>query len=143
MFKWKPNSNGKIDTLIGPNTRINGDVEFTGGFHLDGRINGNVTALDADESTVSVSEHGCIDGSVLASSIILHGTVNGDINAADRVELGAKARVLGNVSYTVLESAVGAQINGKLIHRAAPTGDNQTQVEPTVGDRPGDSTEPS
>jgi len=42
----------------------------------------------------------------------------GDIDATDRVELGAKARVLGNVHYTIIETAVGAQINGKLIHRA-------------------------
>jgi cytoskeletal protein CcmA (bactofilin family) len=48
----------------------------------------------------------------------LNGIVKGDIDAADRVELGAKARVLGNVHYTIIETAVGAQINGKLIHRA-------------------------
>jgi cytoskeletal protein CcmA (bactofilin family) len=55
---------------------------------------------------------------VIASNIILNGIVKGDIEAADRVELGPKARVLGNVYYTTIETAVGAQINGKLIHRA-------------------------
>jgi cytoskeletal protein CcmA (bactofilin family) len=55
----------------------------------------------------------------------LNGIVKGDIDAADRVELGAKARVLGNVHYTIIETAVGAQINGKLIHRA-----NRANVEP-------------
>src|SRR5882762_3571794 len=43
MFKRKQNKNLKIDTLIGAGTRINGDVEFLGGLHLDGYINGNVT----------------------------------------------------------------------------------------------------
>ena len=42
-------------------------------------------------------------------------------DAAERVELGEKARVLGNVRYSVIETAVGAQINGKLIHRTNPT----------------------
>jgi cytoskeletal protein CcmA (bactofilin family) len=50
----------------------------------------------------------------------LNGIVKGDIDASNRVELGAKARVLGNVHYTLIETAVGAQINGKLIHRAVP-----------------------
>jgi len=49
---------------------------------------------------------------------VLNGIVKGDIDAAGRVELGEKARVLGNVRYSVIETAVGAQINGKLLHRA-------------------------
>ncbi len=118
MFKRKQSKNEKIDTLIGAKTRINGDVEFTGGFHLDGYINGNVTGELAVGAFLSVSEQGCIEGSVIASNIILNGIVKGDIEAADRVELGPKARVLGNVYYTTIETAVGAQINGKLIHRA-------------------------
>ena len=120
MFKRKPSNSATIDTLIGPKTRINGDVEFTGGLHVDGHINGNV-AGDADTATfLSVSEQGCIEGSVIAPSVILNGIVKGDIEASDRIELGSKARVLGNVHYSVIETAVGAQINGKLIHQVKP-----------------------
>lgn len=120
MFKRKRNSTAKIDTLIGAMTRINGDVEFTGGLHLDGHINGNVKCAPGVQSFLSVSQQGCIEGSVIAPNVILNGVVKGDIEAADRVELGSKARVLGNVHYTIIETAVGAQINGKLIHRASP-----------------------
>jgi cytoskeletal protein CcmA (bactofilin family) len=120
MFKQKQSKNANIDTLIGAKTRINGDVDFTGGLHLDGHINGNVKG-DSNQSTfLSVSEHGCVEGSVIAPNVILNGIVKGDIDASNRVELGAKARVLGNVHYTLIETAVGAQINGKLIHRAVP-----------------------
>jgi cytoskeletal protein CcmA (bactofilin family) len=122
MFKQKQTKSAEIDTLVGANTRINGDVEFVGGFHLDGTINGNVKCAQSKSDTLSVSEHGCIEGSVFAPTVILNGIVKGDIEAANRVELGAKARVLGNVQYTVIETAVGAQINGKLIHRAAQAG---------------------
>jgi cytoskeletal protein CcmA (bactofilin family) len=118
MFKQKPNSKAKIDTLIGADTRINGDVEFTGGLHLDGQINGNVKCEPTRPAMLSVSEQGCIEGSVMVTSIVLNGVVKGDIEARDRVELGPKARVLGSVQYTTIETAVGAQINGKLIHRA-------------------------
>ena len=122
MFKSKPSKNANVGTLIGPKTRINGDVEFTGGLHLDGYINGNVKG-DSNQSTfLSVSQQGSIEGSVIAPNVILNGIVKGDIDASDRIELGANARVMGNVHYTVIETAVGAQINGKLIHRADPKG---------------------
>ena len=123
---FKPNKK-EIDTLIGAKTRINGDVEFVGGFHLDGYINGNVKSEPGGGTTLSVSEQGCIEGSVIVTNIVLNGIVKGDIEAADRVEMGPKARVLGSVHYTTIETAVGAQINGKLIHRgpaAAGSGDS-------------------
>jgi cytoskeletal protein CcmA (bactofilin family) len=120
MFKQKQSKSAKVDTLIGAKTRINGDIEFNGGLHLDGHINGNVKGDSSAGTFLSVSQHGCIEGSVIAPSVILNGIVKGDIDASDRVELGAKARVLGNVQYTVIETAVGAQINGKLIHRGNP-----------------------
>jgi cytoskeletal protein CcmA (bactofilin family) len=120
MFKRNPSKQSKIDTLIGPKTRINGDVIFAGGFHLDGYINGNVKAEAGAHAVLSVSEQGCVEGSVSVPSIILNGVVKGDIEAEDRVELGPKAKVHGNVHYAVIETAIGAQINGKLIHRAVP-----------------------
>jgi cytoskeletal protein CcmA (bactofilin family) len=123
MFKRKQrNKPVKIDNLIGPKTRINGDVEFVGGFHLDGYINGNVIGESGSGAILSVSEEGCIEGSVIAPNVLLNGTVKGSIDAGDRVELGSKARVLGNVHYAVIETAVGAQINGKLIHRGPAAG---------------------
>lgn len=117
MFKRKPNKTLEIETLVGARTRIHGNVEFAGGFHLDGHINGNVIGEAGAEAILSVSEQGCIEGSVTASNVFLNGLVKGDIDASGRVELGAHAKVLGNVHYRVIETAVGAQINGKLIHR--------------------------
>jgi cytoskeletal protein CcmA (bactofilin family) len=133
MFKSKQSKNANVGTLIGPKTRINGDVEFTGGLHLDGYINGNVKG-DSNESTfLSVSQQGSIEGSVIAPNVILNGIVKGDIDASSRIELGSTARVMGNVHYTVIETAVGAQINGKLIHRADPKGG---MSEPGPKERP-------
>lgn len=130
MFKRKPTSSATIDTLIGPKTRINGDVEFSGGLHVDGHINGNVAGDAGTATFLSVSEQGCIEGSVIAPSVILNGIVKGDIEASNRIELGSKARVLGNVHYSIIETAVGAQINGKLIHRVkSADGANQAAGE--------------
>jgi cytoskeletal protein CcmA (bactofilin family) len=130
MFKRKPNKNLTIDTLIGAKTRINGDVEFSGGLHLDGYINGNVSS-ELEGASLSVGERGGIEGSVTVPNIVLNGVVKGDIDATHRVELGATARVMGNVRYSVIESAVGAQINGKLIHRASRA-DGEGDAEPAA-----------
>ncbi len=132
MFKLKLNKSAQIDTLIDAKTRINGDIEFSGGLHVDGYINGNVSGEGTGETLLVVGEQGGIEGSVAVSHIVLNGLVKGDIDAAGRVELGEKARVLGNVQYRVIETTVGAQINGKLIHRAdsadgpAHTADHRT-----------------
>lgn len=140
MFKRKPNKTLSIDTLIGAKTRINGDVEFAGGLHLDGYINGNVSGDLKAGAHLSVSEQGGIEGSVIVPNIILNGIVKGNIDATGRVELGDKARVLGNVRYSVIETAVGAQINGKLIHREAPGGEKGPAAgkHPAGGVQPGD-----
>jgi cytoskeletal protein CcmA (bactofilin family) len=117
MFKRQQSNSAGVGTLIGPKTRINGDVEFTGGLHVDGCITGNVKGDSKEGTFLSVSQQGSIEGSVVAPYVMLNGIVKGDIEASDRVELGSNARVLGNVHYTTIETAVGAQINGKLIHR--------------------------
>ncbi len=117
MFKRQQSKSATVGTLIGPKTRINGDVEFTGGLHVDGCITGNVKGDSKEGTFLSVSQQGSIEGSVVAPHVMLNGIVKGDIEASDRVELGSNAKVMGNVHYTTIETAVGAQINGKLIHR--------------------------
>ncbi len=113
MFKRRDKSNGRIDTLIGRNAGIQGDIEFAGGLHVDGRVAGSVKA--SAEGSLSVSEYGVIEGSVAAPSVVLNGRVNGDIFGSERVVLGSKAKVRGNVHYGVIEMALGAEISGKLV----------------------------
>jgi cytoskeletal protein CcmA (bactofilin family) len=108
-----------IDTLIGKAARIQGDIEFQGGMHLDGRIEGNVRSDEGRDTTLSVSESGFIEGSVQVPNVLLQGSVRGDIHASERVVLGAAARVEGNVYYGTIEMTLGAQIMGKLV-RLAP-----------------------
>jgi cytoskeletal protein CcmA (bactofilin family) len=108
---------GPIDTLVGKNASVQGHIEFFGGLHIDGRVIGNVTAASGAEASLSVSEDGVIEGSVEARTVVLNGRVNGDILATDRVVLGAKARVRGDVHYGVIEMAHGAEISGKLVPR--------------------------
>jgi len=118
MFNRDPKPT--IDTLIGKSSRVEGDVDFSGGLHLDGRITGSVRAPDTSGSALSVSESGCIEGAVEVPNVTLDGTVRGDIHARQRLVLGAHAKVLGNVHYGIIEMALGAQIQGKLMQIEVP-----------------------
>jgi cytoskeletal protein CcmA (bactofilin family) len=115
MFKRDKNQAARIDTLIGRSTGVQGDIEFAGGLHIDGHVAGSVRATAGVAASLSMSEHGVIEGSVEAPQVILNGRVNGDIVGVERVILGAKARVQGNVHYGVIEMEMGAEINGKLV----------------------------
>ena len=136
MFKRNSSRDGirgEIETLIGRTTRINGDVTFSGGCHLDGQVAGNVRSEPGTTSVLSVSDHGSIEGSVEVPHVVLNGAIMGDILAPERVELGAKARVNGNVVYGVIEMAMGASINGKLIHEPKPSPELAPEPAPAVG----------
>jgi cytoskeletal protein CcmA (bactofilin family) len=115
MFGRDSRHNARIDTLIGKAARVQGDVEFEGGLHLDGRVAGNVRAVGGPGAALSISETGSIEGSVEVPNVTLNGSVTGDISASERVVLGPRARVLGNVHYGVIEMTLGAEIRGKLV----------------------------
>ena len=118
MLGKKSRGQSSIGTLVGAETRVQGDIEFSGGFHVDGYVKGNVKSTKDERSVLSISERGCIEGSVVVPHIVLNGTVKGDVRATQRVELGPKARVIGNVQYKLIEMSIGAEVNGKLIHES-------------------------
>lgn len=118
-----------IKTLIGPGTRVHGDVEFEGGCLVDGFVKGNVKSVDDENATLTISERGSVEGSVRVPNVVLNGTVRGDVSATNRVELGSKARVIGNVQYRLVEMAIGAEVNGKLIHESEGAADKQSVAE--------------
>jgi cytoskeletal protein CcmA (bactofilin family) len=142
MFKNSKSKSQRIDTLIGAGTRIIGDVQFQGGFHVDGHIKGNVDAPADSGATLSISDKGVVEGAVAVPNVVLNGTVKGDIIAHERVALGSTARVLGNLYYGLIEMEMGAEINGKLIHesRKSGAGPKVVAIEPTVSAVPADST---
>lgn len=106
----------RIGTWIGEDSELSGDIRFSGGLHVEGKVTGNVIAEDAD-ALLMVSEKGRIEGEVRVPNIVLNGSVTGDVHADEHVELGASARVTGNVFYHLIEMAMGAEVNGNLVHR--------------------------
>ena len=123
MFKSKPihHDGQAIDTLIGAQVTIHGDLVFSGGLYVEGRIHGKVLAEQGARAVLTLAEQGRIEGEVQVPVVILNGELQGDVHASERVELAAKARVLGNIHYKVVEMRAGATLTDRLIHVDADT----------------------
>lgn len=107
-----------IDTLIGAKSDLKGDIVFTGGLRVDGKVRGNITAKGDGNSTLVLSEHAIVTGNVTVPHIITNGTIKGNVRAAERIELQPKAEISGDVYYKVIEMSLGAVINGNLVRDA-------------------------
>jgi cytoskeletal protein CcmA (bactofilin family) len=120
MFKKKKNlASTRIDTLIGQGTKIKGDLVFSGGLHVDGKIVGDVMAEEGSDALLILSEFGSIEGDVKVPNMVLNGEIIGDVFGSVRVELAPKSRINGSVYYNLIEMAIGAEVNGGLVHETA------------------------
>ena len=117
MFFKKANKiDSRIDTLVGVETRIEGDLHFNGGLRVDGAVRGSVSEQNGTPSTLILSEHGKIEGGVTAAKIVINGKVIGPVKSSHFIELQTKARITGDLYYKSLEMHTGAVIEGKLIY---------------------------
>lgn len=118
--KGARNGTNTVETLIGPRVVIRGDVQFSGGLYVEGKVIGKIIADEGSAAVLTISEQGMIEGEVHAPVVIIAGSLHGDIHASERVELSPTAKVQGNVFYKVVEMAGGATLTGRLIHADAP-----------------------
>ncbi|MCK5769786.1 bactofilin family protein [Algiphilus sp.] len=118
-----------VDTLVGRQTELLGDITFTGGLHIDGTVKGKVSAGADKDALLSVSETGVIEGDVHVAHVVLNGSIHGDVHALGQLTLHSCARVNGNVHYRVMEMASGATINGQMVHEVESERGNVTSLE--------------
>ncbi len=111
-------SPSQLDTLLGKNTQLKGDIKFNGVLHLDGTINGSLLGSQPDD-ILTISETGMVEGKIDVANIIINGTVKGDITASGKIEVASKANIEGNVYYHNIEMEAGSKINGQLIYQDA------------------------
>jgi len=115
MARFKKFRAPKIMTVIGRETEIHGALRFQGGLHVDGKIKGDVSGT-GERCALILSESGSIEGDVRVANVVLNGAITGDVYVSERAELAADARVNGTLYYRLLEMAIGAEVNGKLVH---------------------------
>ena len=106
----------RIDSLIGENTIIEGHINFEGKMHVVGTIIGNINS-ESKGSLLILSEGALIVGDVTVNHLIVNGQIDGSVYVDGKVELFDKARINGDVHYSLLELPVGAEVNGKLLRQ--------------------------
>lgn len=103
-----------IKSLIAQGTEINGNISFSEGLRVDGKVKGNLVAAEGTRSILVISETAAIEGEIRADHVIINGSVIGPIQASELLELQPKAHIEGDVHYKALEMHQGATIAGQL-----------------------------
>lgn len=103
-----------VQCMIGNGIELRGDLSFSGGLHVDGRIIGNLQG-SPHGSRLTLSREGTIEGNINTGDAEINGNIKGDVHASGTVILHPQSRVNGNVYYGRIEIRRGACINGKLI----------------------------
>ena len=132
-------SSSTATTLISRDTEIVGDIKFGGNLDIEGTVRGNIVAQSGKDAVVRVVDKGLVEGEIRAPSVIINGTINGDVYSTKHLELASKARVNGNVQYTLVEMAIGAEVNGALKHTSDASAKEQAskpQAQPTENTGP-------
>lgn len=121
-------SKESLETLIGERTLIEGELEFTGGLIVEGTIKGGVRVSDVGKASLILKNTGQVEGDVRVPHLEIDGVVTGDVYSDEYVALKENAKITGNVYYKLLEMAVGAEVNGQLVHQSDAVMDVVTKL---------------
>ncbi len=143
---------GRLSGFVGHGTVLTGETNFEAMLRVDGHLMGTVTS---ESGTLLVGASGQVDANISVSAATIHGNINGDILATDKIQLGRSARVVGNITTPRLILEDGAVLEGScsmvkareaVESKAAETesryrGTEYSTTSPSVEDEDEDETE--
>lgn len=100
---------GKLESLVGPGSNLEGEFKVKGTLRVEGSIRGRVNA-----DCVIVSERALFQGDITARRIIVGGKVEGNLRAQEVVEIKSKGKVLGEIFTNKFSVSEGGEVNGKI-----------------------------
>ena len=103
---------GTLTGFVGNGTTLTGEASFRGMLRVDGTLSGNVRSEDG---TLIVSTNGRVEANVEVAIAQIYGTVQGDITASKRIEMGRVAKVTGNIKTPALVIENGAIFEGSCL----------------------------
>ena len=89
-------------------SRVTGQLTFHGTARIDGVVDGQILC----HGRLTIGEGAEIRANVSGDVVVIHGQVEGDVTAKEKVELGAPARLLGNIEAPRLVVAEGVSFDG-------------------------------
>jgi len=122
---------GRLSGFVGNGTVLTGEMNFQAMLRVDGHLTGKITS---ENGTLIIGSTGKVDANISVATAIVNGTVNGDIIAAEKIELGRTARVTGNIQTPRLVIEDGALLEGGCsMTKARQTAEKrQTDSRPVV-----------
>lgn len=100
---------GRLSGFVGHGTTLTGETVFQAMLRVDGHLVGSIMS---DEGTLIVGTNGQVDANIAVSTATINGSVNGDIVATERIQLGRTAKVIGNIQTPRLTIEDGAVLEG-------------------------------
>jgi len=110
---------GNLSGFVGGGTIVTGEANFKALMRVDGNLSGRITSTSG---TLIVGNNGKVDANIEVAIAMIHGTVNGDIIATQRLELGRAAKLNGNIQTASLMIEPGALFEGSCKMIKATTG---------------------
>lgn len=107
-----------LTSLVGEGVELKGDIRFSGGLRVDGRVQGQVLGRPAEDRSAALlvlSGKGHIEGGVRCSHAVIDGTIDGDLDVEQVLELQSNARITGTIRYRQLRMDVGATVHGRMV----------------------------
>jgi cytoskeletal protein CcmA (bactofilin family) len=98
-------------TTIGKSLRIKGEVIGSESLYIDGKVEGSINLLDC---RVTVSRHAQVLADITAREVVVLGTVHGDVNASDRVDIRSEGSLTGDVTTGRVTIGDGAFFKGRI-----------------------------
>jgi cytoskeletal protein CcmA (bactofilin family) len=120
---------GTLSGFVGGGTVVTGEANFKAMMRVDGHLSGRVSSTSG---TLIVGANGKVDANIEVAVAVIHGTINGDIIATQRLELGRAARVNGNIQTPSLIIEQGAMFEGscKMVQMATAADKTRKKDEP-------------
>lgn len=100
---------GRLSGYVGNGTVLTGETDFQSMLRIDGHLTGKVFS---ESGTLIIGSTGRVDANISVASALVNGTVNGDIIASEKIELGRTARVVGNIQTPRIVIEDGAVFEG-------------------------------
>ncbi len=113
---------GKIETIIGPSVRVEGDFKGEGDLVIEGMLIGNLQT----KNNLKIGQNAIVEAEVRANNAFISGKVKGNISVKGKIEITATAVILGDIKAQIISIESGALVQGKLI---MPTRDIKNDEE--------------
>tara|TARA_X000000368_G_scaffold408804_1_gene389906 strand:- start:478 stop:858 length:381 start_codon:yes stop_codon:yes gene_type:complete len=107
MFQSKNNA-GVLASIISKDVEINGDINISGDILIYGKVTGNIHST----GIINTAKGSSIDGDIKAKNIFISGSINGNLNIANKAIIESSGELNGNIKAAIITIEEGACFDG-------------------------------